>query len=175
MCKNEMRGQVWPIEPAEDIMSPRIFFAWLALIVPPLAAASDTNYIVAPISGKYTAVVDLNDVGQVGINKYENGRMTDLNELIADEAGVLLVSASAINERHQILAFACDPTAVFCYTSVRLDPIPAIPEPGGTAMLLAGALLLMFRGSGARVLAVFARGACHQCTRRPGRLRDPQL
>jgi probable HAF family extracellular repeat protein len=90
----------------------------------------------------------INDLGQiVGTidNRaflYANGIMTDLNTLIEPEAGVLLVSALAINNRQQILANACDPSGTFCDSAVRLDPIPLIPEPSSIAMLLAGAVLL---------------------------------
>jgi len=57
----------------------------------------------------------------------------------------VLISAIAINDGQQILANACDPTGRFCYSTVRLNPIPAIPEPAGMAMLLAGSALLGLR------------------------------
>jgi probable HAF family extracellular repeat protein len=73
---------------------------------------------------------------------YANDMMIDLNTLISPDAGFLLVSGLAINNRQQILANACDPTGTFCTSAVRLDPIPLIPEPSSNAMLLAGSLLL---------------------------------
>lgn len=77
---------------------------------------------------------------------YANGTMTDLNTLIAPDAGVVLVSALDINDRQQILAYACDPSGTFCYNAVRLDPIPLIPEPSSIGMLLAGAVMLGMHG-----------------------------
>jgi hypothetical protein len=68
--------------------------------------------------------------------------MTDLNTLIDPHADLLLTSAFDINNRGQILANSCDRTGVFCYGTVLLSPIPAVPEPPGVLMLLAALGLL---------------------------------
>lgn len=91
---------------------------------------------------------DINNLGQVvgtidgRAFLYANGKMTDLNTLIAPDSDFLLVAAVAINDRQQILVNACDRTGTFCTSSVRLDPIAPIPEPGSIGMLLAGSVLL---------------------------------
>lgn len=103
-----------------------------------------------------SAAYDINKHGQVVGTMdnraflYADGKMTDLNTLIAPNSYFLLTSAFAINDGQQILANACDPTGTFCYSGVRLDPIPAIPEPASVAMLLAGSALLGMRSFGRR-------------------------
>ena len=87
---------------------------------------------------------DINDLGQVvGVadNRaflYADGELIDLNTRIDPEADLLLVSGDEINDRTQILAFSCDRAGVFCYNSMLLDPVPAVPEPSAIMMLLAG-------------------------------------
>lgn len=74
----------------------------------------------SPVSGQA-----INDAGWV-------------NTRIDRDADLLLIAADEINDRGQILAHRCDRTGVFCYGSVLLDPVPAVPEPSTLAMLLAG-------------------------------------
>lgn len=90
---------------------------------------------------------DINNLGQVvgtADNRaflYSNGHLFDLNTLIDPTADLLLTSAIEINNRTQILARSCDRAGVFCYGTVLLDPIPAVPEPPEVAMLLLGLTL----------------------------------
>jgi probable HAF family extracellular repeat protein len=83
-------------------------------------------------------------VGAVGDRAflYTDGKLVDLTPLIDPRPGLILTSALAINDRGQILAQACT-QVVFCYLTVRLDPVPAVPETSGTAMLLSGLALLL--------------------------------
>lgn len=87
---------------------------------------------------------DINNLGQVvGVADgraflYADGRLIDLNTRIDRDADLLLIAGDEINDRSQILAHRCDRTGVFCYGSVLLDPVPAVPEPSTLAMLLAG-------------------------------------
>lgn len=90
---------------------------------------------------------DINKLGQVvGVadNRaflYADGELIDLNTRIDPDADTLLISADEINDRTQILAHSCDRAGVFCYGSVLLDPVPAVPEPRATALWLAGLAL----------------------------------
>lgn len=72
---------------------------------------------------------------------HEDGELIDLNTLVDPQAD-LLTSAIEINNQSQILARSCDRAGVFCYGTVLLDPVPAIPEPATVAMLLMGLALL---------------------------------
>ena len=67
---------------------------------------------------------------------YREGTMFDLN-LLVDRPGVwTLLDAVGINDAGQIAAYAC--TALGDCRAVRLDPIPAIPEPQPAALWLSG-------------------------------------
>lgn len=70
---------------------------------------------------------------------YDDGTMTDLNALIDPASGWVITDAAAINEVRQIAATACKEG--LCY-AVRLDLVPAVPEPS-VFMLLAGGLALL--------------------------------
>jgi probable HAF family extracellular repeat protein len=70
---------------------------------------------------------------------YDDGRMTDLNALVDPASGWVITDAAAINEVRQIAATAC--REGLCY-AVRLDLVPAVPEPSAF-MLLAGGLALL--------------------------------
>lgn len=74
---------------------------------------------------------------------YADAAMADLNALIDPAAGWRLVSATDINDARQILGKACLGDTLEC-RAVRLDLIPAVPEPGAWAMLLAGLALAAF-------------------------------
>jgi len=101
---------------------------------------------------------DINDLGEVaGVADdravmYANGEVIDLNTLIDPEADLLLKSADENNDRGQILAHSCDRSGVFCYGSVLLSPVPAIPEPSAAVMLLAGLALVARRRHGGGLL-----------------------
>ena len=67
---------------------------------------------------------------------YQGGVMLDLN-LVTERPGLWTVlDAVGINDAGQIAAFAC--TEFGDCRAVRLDPIPAIPEPQPAALWLAG-------------------------------------
>lgn len=101
---------------------------------------------LAPAAASSTAY-DLNNLGDaVGTMDgraflYTNGELIDLNTLIDPDADLLLTSAIAINDSEQILAASCDRAGVFCYATMLLSPVPAVPEPSTVAMLLAGLAL----------------------------------
>lgn len=95
--------------------------------------------------------LDINNLGQVvGVadNRaflYADGELIDLNTRIDPNADLLLISADEINDRTQITSHSCDRTGVFCYGSMLLTPVPAIPEPPAISMVLAGLALLSWR------------------------------
>lgn len=122
--------------------------------------------LFAPGGGVLGAVYDINDAGTLalspvgwarGINNdgavvgilgqvnsdlthaylYANGTTADLNDLIVPEPGWTITEAEDINDTGQILGKACFGSTMNC-RAVRLDLVPAIPEPTGLAMLLAG-------------------------------------
>jgi probable HAF family extracellular repeat protein len=66
---------------------------------------------------------------------YANGAMVDLNTLIDPASGWTITDAQAINDVHQVAGTACK--GDLCY-AVRLDLVPAVPEPAGWAMAGAG-------------------------------------
>lgn len=73
---------------------------------------------------------------------YENGVMRDIDALIDPASGWTVAEAYAINDLGQIAGTACRDGA--CY-AVRLDLVPAVPEPATWAMLLAGCTLAGWR------------------------------
>lgn len=101
---------------------------------------------------------DINNLGEVaGVANgravlYADGEVIDLDTLIDPEADLLLKSADDNNNRGQILAHSCDRSGVFCYGSVLLSPVPAIPEPSAPLMLPAGLALVARRRHGGGVL-----------------------
>lgn len=68
---------------------------------------------------------------------YAGGATTDLNDLVVPEPGWTITEAEDINDMGQILGKACSGSTTNC-RAVRLDLVPAIPEPTGLAMLLGG-------------------------------------
>ncbi|MGG7603389.1 hypothetical protein [Massilia sp. BKSP1R2A-1] len=92
--------------------------------------------------------VDINNLGQVvgtvdgRALLYEDRTLIDLNTLIDPQADLLLTEALAINDRGQILARSCDRAGVFCYDTMLLDPVPAVPEPAHWTTLAAGLAVL---------------------------------
>lgn len=74
---------------------------------------------------------------------YADGAMVDLSTLIDTATGWRLVSATDINDERQILGKACLGDTLEC-RAVRLDLIPAVPEPGAWALMLAGLALAAF-------------------------------
>lgn len=107
-----------------------------------------------------SSTADINNLGQVvGAGNladgaahgflYENGELVDLNALIDPASGWTIRDAAAINDVAQIAATACK--ADGCY-AVRLDLVPAVPEPSALAMLAAGLGLGWRRGAAKRTL-----------------------
>jgi probable HAF family extracellular repeat protein len=99
----------------------------------------------------YTEAFDINNHSQVvgadtvdGGFLYEGGGLVRLNTLIDPASGWSIIDAHAINDAGQIAGTACRADACF---AVRLDLVPAVPEPAGAAMLAAGLGLL---GAGTR-------------------------
>lgn len=93
-----------------------------------------------------SAAADINNLGQIvgfanlseGVSHaflYENGKMIDLNTLIDPASGWTIEGAAAINDLQQIAATACRNGVC---QAVRLDLVPAVPEPPMAALLLAG-------------------------------------
>ena len=110
---------------------------------------------IGSLGGAITEARGLNDAGWVvgystyaddvpGIDfssafLYRDGAMFDLN-LIVERPGVWsILDAYGINDAGQIAATAC--TEFGDCRAVRLDPIPAVPEPQPAALMLAGLLL----------------------------------
>jgi probable HAF family extracellular repeat protein len=96
---------------------------------------------------------DINNLGQIvgmaGIAEgeqhgfiYEGGSLVDLNTLIDPASGWTILSAAAINDQQQIVGQACK--ADIC-EAVRLDLVPAVPEPPVYALMLAGLVLMRRR------------------------------
>lgn len=109
------------------------------------------------LSPYHTEAYDINNLGQsVGSRSfgfgttghamlYEGGgadAWLDLNMMVDPASGWTLTSANAINDLRQIAATGCRDGA--CY-AVRLDLIPAVPEPSSAAVLLAGLGMIGWR------------------------------
>jgi probable HAF family extracellular repeat protein len=86
---------------------------------------------------------------------YENGEMIDLNTLIDPASGWVITGGAAINDLQQIAAQAC--RAGVCQ-AVRLDLVPAVPEPPVFALMAAGLALGLARGRGFRLPVRRRRG-----------------
>lgn len=87
---------------------------------------------------------------------YEGGALIDLITLIDPASGWTLDYAIAINDRQQIAAFGCN--GALCQ-ALRLDLVPAVPEPHTYSMLLAGVGMVGWALGGRRRLG--RRGARH--------------
>jgi probable HAF family extracellular repeat protein len=94
-------------------------------------------------AAEHSTAVDINNLGQVVVvadNKpflYADGVLVNPNTLLDPNAYWRMTTPIAINDAGQILSNGCD-SQKFCYVISRFDPIPAIPEAPGAAMLLAG-------------------------------------
>lgn len=99
--------------------------------------------------GQAVGWCDLPDAGSLYDRAflYEGGALIDLNTLIDPASGWTLDYAIAINNHRQIAAFGCN--GALCQ-SLRLDLVPAVPEPHTYSMLLAGVGLVGWTLGGRR-------------------------
>lgn len=102
------------------------------------STATDINNL-----GQIVGSANLSDVLSHGF-LYQNGKMIDLNTLIDPATGWTIEGAAAINDLQQIAATACRNGVC---QAVRLDLVPAVPEPPAVALLLAGLALGAWRFS----------------------------
>jgi probable HAF family extracellular repeat protein len=89
---------------------------------------------------------------------YRDGTMFDVNLLIDRPGEWTVTDAAGINDAGQIAAYAC--TAFGDCREVRLDPIPAIPEPQPAALWLAGVTGLSVAAASRRRAGRGASAAC---------------
>lgn len=68
---------------------------------------------------------------------WEDGHMVNLDDLVDPASGWSIDVARGINDRGQIAAEGCNRAQGVCGV-LRLDPLPAVPEPSSCAMLAAG-------------------------------------
>lgn len=107
------------------------------------------------LGGSYAMATGINNAGMVVGSStlggdalgthgflYDSDRLLDLNALISGADGWVLVSADDINDAHQILGQACRMDECL---PVRLDLVPAIPEPATLGMLVAGLAVIGIR------------------------------
>lgn len=120
-------------------------------------SAADGLQRLGSDSAFWTEAYDINNLGQaVGFRSFDfssshamllagavGDAWLDLNALIDPAGGWTLTQANAINDLQQIAATGCRDGACF---ALRLDPICAVPEPAGAAMLLAGLAVFGWRG-----------------------------
>ena len=81
---------------------------------------------------------------------YQNGTMTDLNNSIAATSGWTLQSATAINDKGQILGYGIGPdgqqeTFLLTPTSEPTPIAPQVPEPGTLAFFALAAAVMAIR------------------------------
>jgi probable HAF family extracellular repeat protein len=123
----------------------------------PFMFSTDGLALLGTPSDYSTGALDINNLGQsVGVRSFDfynhhamllSGAVgddwVDLNALIDPASGWTLTQANAINDLQQIAATGCRGGACF---ALRLDPICAVPEPAGAAMLMAGLAIFGWRG-----------------------------
>ncbi|WP_082548133.1 DUF3466 family protein [Massilia sp. Root335] len=100
---------------------------------------------------------------------YLDGHMVDLNTLVAGANGWEIIDATDINDAGQVLGRAC---RLGTCADVRLDLVPAVPEPGSRALLSAGLALLAWRLRRRRARSLAALG-CGLILAAPAALADP--
>jgi probable HAF family extracellular repeat protein len=100
---------------------------------------------------------------------YLDGHMVDLNTLVTGANGWEIIDARDINDAGQILGRAC---RLGTCADVRLDLVPAVPEPGSWALLSAGLGLLGWRARRRRAKPALVLGVALALTA-PAVLADP--
>lgn len=86
----------------------------------------------------------INDHGNIS-GQAADGRAMVITNGTVDAFGPPGSTAGAINDKGQILATSCDRAGVFCYETLRLDAVPAVPQPPAAMTLLAGLAVLLAR------------------------------
>lgn len=89
------------------------------------------------IVGRAAVLVDPDHYGYHGF-LWAGAGLVDLNTLIDPASGWVITNASGINDASQIAATACYGGVTGDCRAVRLDLMPAVPEPGRWAMLVLG-------------------------------------
>jgi probable HAF family extracellular repeat protein len=89
------------------------------------------------IVGRAAVTIDPDHYGYHGFLWTGSG-LVDLNTLIDPKSGWVITDASGINDASQISATACFGGVTGDCRAVRLDLVPAVPEPGNWAMLALG-------------------------------------
>jgi len=86
------------------------------------------------VVGTSAVTVDADHYGYHGF-LWTGAGLVDLNTLVDPAAGWVITDASGINDAQQIAATACYGGVTGDCRAVRLDLVPAVPEPGAWAML----------------------------------------
>jgi probable HAF family extracellular repeat protein len=96
------------------------------------------------IVGTSAVTLDPDHYGYHGFLYTKDG-LVDLNTLIDPALGLQITDAASINDASQIAATACRGTGSSDCFAVRLDLVPAVPEPASWALLAGGLGMLGMR------------------------------
>ena len=122
---------------------PRTAFLWDDGVVTDIGAIGGATYSFALGINNLSQVVGGFDIGlDSHAFLFENGNFLDLNSLVDPASGWVISEANAINDLGQIAGTACRDGS--CH-AIRLDLVPAVPEPATWGMLLAGCTLVGWR------------------------------
>lgn len=133
-------GNLFPNGPE---LYPRTAFLWDDGVLTDIGALSGgaTSFAYG-INNPGQVVGWFGDFGNPHAFLFEGGSFLDVNDLIDPASGWVVSEANAINDLGQIAGTACRDGS--CY-AVRLDLVPAVPEPATWGMLLAGCTLVGWR------------------------------